>query len=103
MPVYARHLRTNQFGLLSLLAVTLTLVTIVLKFGLNHAFFRHYYEAEDEDHRRRIVGSSLIFLLASALPLTALLCLLAPEVSRLMFAGEAARADLLQLVFITVL
>ena len=101
MPVYARHLKTNQFGVLSLLAVTLTLVTIVLKFGLNHAFFRHYYEAEDEDHRRRIVGSSLIFLFVSALPLTALLCLVAPQVSRLIFAGESARADLLQLIFIT--
>ena len=101
MPVYARHLRANQFGVLSLLAVTLTLVTLVLKFGLNHAFFRHYYEAQEEEHRRKIVGSTLIFLVGSSVILTALLCLAAPEVSRLIFAGEPGRADLLQLVFLT--
>jgi O-antigen/teichoic acid export membrane protein len=101
VPVYARHLRANQFGVLSLLAVTLTLVTIVLKFGLNHAFFRHYYEAKEDDHRRRIVGSTLIFLVGSSLLLTALLCLAAPQVSQLIFAGDATRADLLQLIFLT--
>ena len=61
------------------------MVTLVLKFGLNHAFFRHYYEAEEEDHRRKIVGSTLIFLFVSSLLLTALLCLAAPQVSRLIF------------------
>jgi O-antigen/teichoic acid export membrane protein len=101
VPVYARHLKANQFGVLTLLAVSLTLVTIVLKFGLNHAFFRHYYEAQDDQHRRRIVGSTLIFLVTTSLLFTSLLCLAAPQVSRLVFAGESARADLLQLVFVT--
>ena len=99
--LYARHLKTNQFGVLSLLTVTLTLVTIVLNFGLNHAFFRHYCETEDEDRRKRIVGTTLLFLLASSAALTALLCLIAPQVSSVVFAGESARADLLRLVFIT--
>jgi O-antigen/teichoic acid export membrane protein len=99
VPIYARHLKANEFGVLSLLTITMTLVTIVLKFGLNHAFFRHYYETEDAAHRRRIVGSTLIFLLCSAMLFTALLYLLAPQVSNIVFAGES-RERLLRLIFL---
>jgi O-antigen/teichoic acid export membrane protein len=100
VPVYARHLKANQFGVLSLLTITLTLITIILKFGLNHAFFRHFYETEDEQQRRRIVGSTLVFLLGTSLVLCAALYMAAPAVSRVVFPGEAGRADLLRLVFL---
>jgi O-antigen/teichoic acid export membrane protein len=100
IPVYTRNLRANEFGVLSLLTVTLTLVTIVLTFGLNHAFFRHYYETEDKAHRRRIVGSTLIFLFLSSSLLTTVLCFLAPQVSAAVFSGATSKADLLRLVFL---
>ena len=99
VPVYARHLKAKEFGILSLLTITMTLVTIFLKFGLNHAFFRHYYETEDPAHRRRIVGSTLVFLLVSTTLFTLLLYLIAPQVSILVFAGES-RERLLRLVFL---
>ena len=100
IPVYSRYLPAGEFGVLSLLTVTLTLVTIVLKFGLNHAFFRHYYETEALEHRRRIVGSTLIFLFVSSAAATALLWLAAPQMSALIFKGDRARADLMQLVLL---
>lgn len=100
VPVYSRYLPAGEFAILSLLTVTLTLVTIVLKFGLNHAFFRHYYEIEDPAHRRRIVGSTLVFLLVSSAAATALLWLAAPWMSALIFNGDRSRADLMQLVLL---
>ncbi|MEK6289081.1 MAG: oligosaccharide flippase family protein [Acidobacteriota bacterium] len=100
VPVYARYLPAGEFGVLSLLTVTLTLVTIVLKFGLNHAFFRHYYETEDTAHRRRIVGSTLIFLLGSSAAATALLWMAAPQVSAIVFQGDRSRANLIQIIFL---
>lgn len=100
VPVYSRYLPAGEFGVLSLLTVTLTLVTIVLKFGLNHAFFRHYYETEDVDHRRKIVGSTMIFLFVSAAAATALLWLAAPQMSALVLKGDRSRADLMQLVLL---
>ena len=99
VPLYTRYLRAAEFGVLSLLTITLTLITIVLKFGLNHAFFRHYYDTEDAAHRRRIVGSTLAFLLASGVLSTALLYLVAPQVSWLVFSGDTSQADLLRLIF----
>ena len=100
IPVYTRYLRASEFGVLSLLTVTLTLVTIVLKLGLNHAFFRHYYETDDPAHRRKIVGSTLIFLLVSSAAATALLWNVAPQLSGFIFKGDQSRADLIQLVFV---
>lgn len=100
VPVYARYLRAGEFGVLSLLIVTLTLVTIVLKFGLNHAFFRHYYETDDPSHRRKIVGSTLIFLFVSSAAATALLWMVAPQVSAAVFSGDRSHADLMQLIFL---
>jgi O-antigen/teichoic acid export membrane protein len=94
-----RHLRPGEYGLLSMLTVTLTLTTILLKFGLNQAFFRHFYETDDRAHRRRIVGSTLSFLLVSTSALVAILCACAPQVSALVFDGDAGRAGLLRLVF----
>ncbi|MFL6277045.1 MAG: lipopolysaccharide biosynthesis protein [Blastocatellia bacterium] len=99
VPLYTRYLRAAEFGVLSLLTITLTLVTIVLKFGLNHAFFRHYYDTEDPAHRRRIVGSTLGFLLISSVLSTGLLYLIAPQMSWLVFSGDASNASLLRLIF----
>jgi O-antigen/teichoic acid export membrane protein len=99
VPLYTRYLRAAEFGVLSLLTITLTLITIVLKFGLNHAFFRHYYDTDTAAHRRRIVGSTLTFLLASSVVSTLLLYLIAPQVSWLVFSGDASHAGLLRLIF----
>lgn len=102
MPLYSRKLTIGEFGVLSLLTITLTLVSIVLKFGLNHAFFRHYYDTEDETHRRRIVGSTFIFLLFSAALFTALLYGLAPQLAALIFKEGPPREGLLRFVFFIV-
>jgi O-antigen/teichoic acid export membrane protein len=99
VPLYTRYLRAAEFGVLSLLTITLTLITIVLKFGLNQAFFRHYYDSEDPAHRRRIVGSTLAFLLVSSVVSTGLLYWLAPQVSWLVFSGDTSHAAVLRLIF----
>ncbi|MEK6301446.1 MAG: oligosaccharide flippase family protein [Acidobacteriota bacterium] len=100
VPVYGKYLRASEFGVLALLTVSLTLVTIVLKLGLNHAFFRHYYDTEDETHRRRIVGSTLVFLSVSSAALVAVLWAFAPQASAAVFAGDQSKADLLRLIFL---
>lgn len=100
VPVYARHLSPKSFGVLSLLTITLTLVTIVLKMGLNQAFFRHYYETEDIAHRRRIVGSTLLFLLILAPLATGVLYAFAPQIAAALFVGDAGDAKLLRLIFL---
>ncbi|MEW6127402.1 MAG: oligosaccharide flippase family protein [Acidobacteriota bacterium] len=100
IPLYTRKLRASEYGVLALMMVTLTLVSVVLKFGLNQAFFRHYYDTEDPEHRHRIVGSTFIFLLCSTILFTAVLYWLAPHIAMRAFTGESQRPDLLRLIFL---
>jgi len=100
VPVYSRKLPAGAFGVLSLLTVTMTLVTIVLKFGLNHAFFRRYYETDDAEHRRKIVGSTMVFLFVCSAAATGFLWTLAPWVTAILFKGDPSRTNLVQLIFL---
>jgi O-antigen/teichoic acid export membrane protein len=100
VPVYMRLLRADEYGLLSLLTITLTVVTIVLKCGLNHAFFRRYYECESDLDRRRIVGSSICFLVVFSAGSLLLLWLASPQLSSLIFRGDGGKDHLLRLIFL---
>lgn len=100
VPVYMRHLQVGEYGVLSLLTITLTVVTIVLKFGLNHAFFRHYYEVKSDSERRSVVGTTVWFLATTSLTFTALLVLAAPRMSTAMLGLAAERSGLLRLIFL---
>src|SRR5262249_50751708 len=72
-----------------------------LRMGLNHAFFRQYYDTEDPARRRRIVGSALVFLLVSSAATVALLYPAAPWLSAMLLGGDRSRAWLMKLVLIT--
>ncbi len=100
MPLYVRHLRINEYGQLSLVTITMTLAVIVLKCGFDQAFFRHYYDTEDAQERRRIVGTSFIFLIVSSASAATLLYWLAPQISSLVFTGDKDRAALFRWIFI---
>ena len=111
LPIYLRKIRTSEVGLLGLVTPALTILTIVLQMGLNHAFFRHYYETDDPEHRKRIVGSTLLFLLAVTVLAMLILLPLAPQISSIVLRGDDGRdllkaagenhAELMRLVFLT--
>jgi len=100
VPLYSRKLTAGEFGVLSLSTIMLTLTTILLSFGMNHAFFRHYYETQEPAHRRRIVGSTLVFLVFSTAALCAVLYVAAPVITSTLFTPRTSRPELLQLVFV---
>ena len=91
LPIYLRKVKTSEVGLLGLATPALTILTIVLQMGLNHAFFRHYYETEDAEHRKRIVGSTLLFLLVTTSLASLLLLGAAPEITKFILLGEGGR------------
>src|SRR5215467_379000 len=101
LPLYVRRISAREYGVFSLMMLALSLIVIVLRMGLNHAFFRQYYETNDPDRRRRIVGSALIFLLVSSTAAIALLYPAAPWLSSALLGGDRSRALLMKLVLIT--
>lgn len=102
LPLYVRHINPREFGVLSMLMVALQLMSIVLKFGLNQAFFHHYHETEDPVRRHTIVGTALIFLLISSTCLLVLLYPLSGELSHLLLGRGEFRPQIIKLLlFVT--
>jgi O-antigen/teichoic acid export membrane protein len=66
LPVYTRFLRPEDYGQLALTLLISTVVSLILELGLRSAFFRFYFQNEGTRDRRRLVGTTLVFLLASS-------------------------------------
>jgi len=101
LPLYVRKISAREFGVFALMMLAMSLIVIVLRMGLNHAFFRQYYETDDSERRRRIVGSALVFLVLSSASAIALLYPAAPWLSMILLGGDRGRAWLMRLVLIT--
>jgi O-antigen/teichoic acid export membrane protein len=66
LPVYARYLGPVGFGKIeTILALTAVLV-IVLRLGITSAFFRFYFDSDDEADRTLVVRTSFWFTMAMA-------------------------------------
>lgn len=100
VPLYVRYLRAKEYGVLSLLSIALSLLVIILRMGLNHAFFRYYYEAADENRRRRMAGSTLIFLFAAASLAVVAGSQMASQISALLFAGDRNYVGVVRLMLL---
>lgn len=84
VPIYARALGTEDYGIVALLTTTLTVTSLVATLALPQAFFRAYLKeardaAEREDVLRTMVGLRLVtsvlaagILLALSVPLAAI-------------------------------
>jgi len=54
LPLYTRYLSPSDYGIVETLIALTTVIGIVLALGIGSAFFRFYFDAEDEPgHRAR--------------------------------------------------
>src|SRR3990172_2092404 len=66
LPLYPRYLPPADYGAVeALVALTAVLVT-VLRLGISSAFFRFYFDSEEEAHRTLVVRTSFWFTMAMA-------------------------------------
>jgi O-antigen/teichoic acid export membrane protein len=66
LPVYTRYLDANAYGAVGLLANTVILVSIVVRFGVIEAFLRYYFSDEDADRRDALARRATFFLLGTS-------------------------------------
>lgn len=62
-PLYTRYLTPEDYGILALTQTVTIVLTIVFGLSLSGAIARLHFEAENEDERRRLYGTILVFLL----------------------------------------
>ena len=95
LPLYTHYLSTSDYGQIETLVALVTVLTIVLRFGISSAFFRFYFDADDDDGRRLVLRTSFWFTMAMAtFGLVAVVALAGP-ISQALF-GEADAANLVR-------
>jgi O-antigen/teichoic acid export membrane protein len=101
LPIYSRYLphpRRDLGAIETLLALSVVLVTF-LRLGIATAFFRFYFDAEDDRGRVRVVRTSLWFTIKTANAGLVAGMLLAEPISNLFF-GTDARTSLVRAAFV---
>ncbi len=86
--IYARHLRPEDYGAMSLIVTACSALSMVGMLGMNNAVQRFFFDAKDEAGKRRIWGSGVV----GAMLLTTVLALAAAAAFRLLAGFQPALA-----------
>ena len=95
LPIYTRYLSPTDYGQIETLLALTTVMGLVLRAGITSAFFRFYFDADDNAGRIRVLRTSFWFTMGSATLGLALLLALAAPVSTVLFGTDSA-ADLVR-------
>jgi O-antigen/teichoic acid export membrane protein len=99
LPIYTRILTPADYGRLAMVTLVATIMSLILEFGLRSAFFRFYFQHEEAEERRKLTGTTLIFLLVAALLILAPLVFSISYLSLPVFK-DAALLPLIQIALI---
>ena len=66
LPVYTVYLGRVGFGKIETIVALTSVLVIVLRLGITSAFFRFYFDSEDEARRTLVVRTSFWFTMAMA-------------------------------------
>jgi O-antigen/teichoic acid export membrane protein len=98
LPLFTRLLTPADYGALGILQLVSSVTKVLFRLGLDGAFLRLHFDRHDEDARRRLAGTALLFSAAVGALLLALLALVAPFVNSLLFHN--ARPPVLWLLLV---
>ncbi len=84
LPLYLRFFEPSEYGVISLLLVAISLLTVFANVGIVSGLFRLYYEAEAGE-RKKLVGNTWLWYLFGASLGGAILFILSSPLSQLLF------------------
>src|SRR4029079_14956839 len=93
LPLYTHYLSPSDYGQIETLIALVTVLTIVLQFGISSAFFRFYYDSDDPAGRRLVLRTSFWFTMTMATLGLVVVTVLAPQISTWLF-GNSGDANL---------
>ena len=66
LPLYTHYLSTSDYGQIETLIALVTVLTILLQFGISSAFFRFYFDTKVAAERLTVVRTSFWFTMTTA-------------------------------------
>ena len=95
LPLYTRYLTPSDYGKIETLLALTTVMGLVLRAGITSAFFRFYFDVDDDAGRLRVLRTSFWFTMGGGTLGLALLLLFASPLSSLLF-GTTSAANLVR-------
>ncbi|MFX0140892.1 MAG: lipopolysaccharide biosynthesis protein, partial [Candidatus Hodarchaeota archaeon] len=88
IPIYTRYLDPEKYVQLALFMIFISLLNVFLNMGFSSAFFKYYFNTDDEGIRKCIVSTSFLFLLFFAILICSSLYLNSSFFSKLIFDSD---------------
>lgn len=85
LPIYAHHLQTEGYGIIGMIDVLLSVLTVMIGYGASAAMTRLFYETNEPITRKRIVSTSLILMFLLVAIITTPVILFSNEASTIIF------------------
>ena len=101
IPLYIRYLTTSNYGILEIFSVSIMFATIFLKFGIENALSRFYFDSDNPDERGKVIFTSLTFLTISSLLLCSLAYIFSDAIS-LQFIKHTGYASFIRVTAVTI-
>ena len=99
LPLYTRYLHPSDYGAIETLVAASAVLVTLLRAGISSAFFRFYFDAEDDAGRTRVVRTAFWFTMTmSTAALVAGLSVAGPISQALFSSGD--RAGLVRAAFV---
>lgn len=98
LPLYTNHLRVAEYGTLELFYSIKMIIASMLSIGLAHATLRFYFEYDNDQDKKEIVGTALISTSILAVPFIFILSFWNVPIAEMVF-GDAKYASLLNLIY----
>ena len=85
IPLYTAYLSTAQYGALGLIRSTAGILSTIAALGLVSAFFRSYYDYEDEKSKNTVLSTAITLMLISGIIVITLAFIFSKHLSILLF------------------
>jgi O-antigen/teichoic acid export membrane protein len=95
LPLYTRYLTPADYGKIETLLALTTVMGLILRAGITSAFFRFYFDVDDNAGRLRVIRTSFWFTMGGGTLGLLLLLALADPVSEVLF-GTSGAANLVR-------
>ena len=99
LPLYTRYLSPRDYGAIETLVALTVVLMSVLRAGIASAFFRFYFDSEDEAYRTRVVRTSFWFTMTTATAALVVGLLVAAPLGHALF-GHDAHTNLVRAAFV---
>lgn len=94
LPVYVNVLTPDEYGLYSLVAITMEIVSVLLVMGLGNTLVRFYVNCKNDIERHEIVSTAFIFYLILSVVFLLFSDLLATVTCNILFGNDTNHAFL---------